>query len=65
MGENVLDIREPFGKIRGYVRKDGYFFVQRLVVDSQFRGQGYGKYLMSLIPRKAKLYAQPLFNYDK
>lgn len=65
MEENVLVIKKPFGEVRGYLRKDGYFFVQRLSVKSEYRGQGYGRYLMSFIPRKARLYAQPLFNHDR
>lgn len=50
------------GYIKGYLRKDGYWWIEELVIYLKLRGKGLAKKLASHIPQKSKLLAYPLLN---
>lgn len=56
-----LFYKNDYGYIKGYMRPDGYFWVDKIYVYPEYRGQGKAKELASHIPKKAMLLAQPLY----
>lgn len=59
-----LIYKDSKGYICGYLMKDGYWFINKFVVHSRYRGTGYAKQLAKHLPQKAKLWPFPLFGFD-
>lgn len=60
--EQKLEVQMNFGHIKGYLRPDGYYWIQQFTVLPEYRGRGYGHMLAKLLPQKCKLFAYPMMN---
>lgn len=56
--------KDKTGHIKGYLRTDGYWWIEEFFIRPNFRRKGIGRKLSSHLPRKCKLLAQPLYNGD-
>lgn len=59
--KNII-YQDDTGYIKGYLRQDGYYWIEEIVVKEDLRGQGFGRKLAQHLPQKSKLLAQPMFN---
>lgn len=64
INRNVI-YKDSKGYISGYKMKDDYWFINKFVIYSRYRGKGFAKELAKYIPQKAKLWPYPLYNFDE
>lgn len=57
---NQVIYQDEHGYIKGHLRPDGYWWIEKFFIYPEYRGQGFAKDLAGHIPQKAKLLAQPL-----
>ncbi len=57
---NDIIYKDEHGYIKGKLKPDGYWWIDKFYVYPEFRGKGFARDLASHIPQKAKLLAQPL-----
>lgn len=61
INRNHVIYQDEHGYIKGKLLKDGYWWIEKIYVYPEYRGQGYARELAKHIPEKASLLAQPLF----
>lgn len=54
--------QDKTGYIKGYLRKDGYIWIDEFVIYPKYRGKKLAYKLAEHLPAKCKLFAYPLFN---
>ena len=64
INHNII-YKDSTGYITGYLMKDGYWFINKFVIHSRYRGQGNARRLAQYIPQRAKLWPFPLFQFDE
>jgi GNAT superfamily N-acetyltransferase len=57
--KNII-YQDDIGYIKGYLKPNGYWFIETFYINPEFRGKGLAKDLAKHIPQKAELLAQPL-----
>lgn len=49
------------GYIKGYLRGDGFWWIEKFVIHPEFRGKGYARKLAAHLPDHSGLLAYPMF----
>lgn len=62
MENQQIIYHDKTGIIKGYIRPDGYWWIEEFEIYPEYRKKGLSKNLATHLPAKCKLLAYPLFN---